>query len=143
MLKFEQMVDEIYTLLNNSNTPTNIKKSDKLQLPKFNIKIESTRIIWSNANLFLSSINRNSEHFIDFLKYELNNNEINWMVNIDDGLIIHSRSYKIQNIHDIINKYIMIYVTCSSCKYFTTILTKYNSKKSHFECLNCGMQKYI
>lgn len=137
---FQEMLDNSYELLNNENN-----NKFKLILPNFNIKIEITRLQWFNVYDFLNILNRPSEHFINFLKYELNNKNINWINSnsIEDGLIIHGKKQSIKDIKDIVNKYINYFVICISCKKYNSILDKFTSIKYNFKCLDCGMTKCI
>ena len=139
---FNKMVDEVYYLLEKENQNNKI---NKLVLPKFDISIEPTRLIWTNVNIILEIINRCSEHFLNFLKYEMNNKEIYWISanNINEGLIIHGKRQKYKDITDIVNKYINLCVICQSCKKYNTVLKKFISKKYNFNCLDCGMEKCI
>jgi len=141
-LNFNEMVDKVYFILDKD---IQINKINKIILPKFDIIIETTRLIWKNINDFLNIINRQPEHFIEFLKYELNNKEIYWISanNINDGLIIHGKRQKLKDINDIANKYINLCVICFSCKKNNTILKKFISKKYNFICLDCGLEKCI
>ena len=62
---------------------------------------------------------------------------------LDDGIIVHQKYPKLKKIIDVRNKYIEIYVICSSCSSYNTTLTKYISKKYNFKCLDCDMCKCI
>jgi translation initiation factor 2 beta subunit (eIF-2beta)/eIF-5 len=137
-LSFNKMIDEIYTIININ------KSKKKIQLPNLNVDIETNRLYWKNINEFLDLINRPIEHFINYLKYELNNKEINMITSsLEDGIIIHQKYPKLKKIIDVRNKYIEIYVICSSCNSYNTTLTKYISKTYNFKCLNCDMYKCI
>jgi len=137
-INFMNMVDEAYELLNVNNVKSNII------LPKMNIETGTTRIHWKNINEYLNIINRDSEHFLYFLKNELCNKSLNWYSNnINDGLIIHDRHIKIKRLTELVKKYITTYVTCASCKNINTILNKISTKKYEFNCMNCYMNKYI
>ena len=136
-LSFNKMVDEVYSIIN-------INKIKKINLPNFDVKIETNRIHWKNIKDFLDKINRTIEHFLNYLKYELNNKEINMVSSmLEDGIIIHQKYPKLKSLIDVRNKYIELYVLCSSCKSYNTTLNKYILKKYNFNCSNCGMNKCI
>jgi translation initiation factor 2 beta subunit (eIF-2beta)/eIF-5 len=128
---FETMVNEAYNNLEEY-------KDEILIIPKIETEILPTRLHWKNVKEYLKVINRDPEHFMTYIKYELSGKEINWYSNSkSDGLIIHGRNQK-KEISDIAIKYINDHVICSSCKKTNTTITK-----SEFECLVCGMKKFI
>jgi translation initiation factor 2 beta subunit (eIF-2beta)/eIF-5 len=126
---FTLMVNEAYQLLD-------VYSEDKLILPKLESEITNNKLYWKNIMEYLTILNRIPEHFIYFLKNELNNNEINWYSgNKLDGIIIHGKHKKNAEIIELIKKYINIYVVCSCCKKLNTELNKITSKKYEFKCL--------
>lgn len=132
---FENMVNEAYESLNNNS-------SDVLVLPKIDLDINQSRLHWKNVKEFLKVINRQSDHFIYFLKKEMMK-EINWYSKSkSDGLIIHGKFQKKSDISNLAIKYINNYVICSSCKKVDTVIIKEN-KDNIFECLVCGMKKFV
>ena len=137
-ISFNKMVDNAYQLME-------INKKKKIILPNMDIEIESNRLYWKNVECFLKLINRCPDHFLNFLKYEFNNKDINWLsaLSIKDGLIIHQKYPKLKALKDMINKYIEIFVICSSCNSYNTLLNKFISKKYQFICSDCGMNKCI
>jgi translation initiation factor 2 beta subunit (eIF-2beta)/eIF-5 len=137
-LTFNKMIDEVYSII----IINKIKK--KINLPNLNVEIETNRLYWKNIKEFLDIINRSLDHFLNYLKYELNNKEINMISSsVNDGLIIHQKHPKLKSLIDVRNKYIELYVLCSSCNSYNTTLNKYISKKYIFNCYNCGMNKCI
>ena len=136
-LDFETMLDKTYSQLEK-------KKKCKLVLPDLIKEPSSKKLYWRNITDYLDTINRYHDHFFHFIKNQYSDKEINWYSNNkDDGLIIHGKYLKNNIITNIFNKYINIYVICSSCKHFNTILKKENNKTNLFICNECGMNKYI
>jgi len=136
---FESQVDEAYKILNN-----NTKSCKNLVLPELIINIETTRLHWKNVKEFLQFINRNPDHFMKWLKSELPSHTIDWVSNSkSDGLIIQGKRQKKADIIDIVLKYVNIYVICASCKQVNTKMNKLNHKQYEFECLKCGMKKFM
>ena len=137
-ISFENMLNNTYNLIN-------IHKQNKLILPNMDVIINTNKLYWNNVYDFLKLINRNEDHFLNFLKYELNNKEINWIstLSIEDGLIIHEKFPKLNKIIEVRNKYISQYVICSSCNSYNTVLNKFIFKKYKFLCLNCNLSKCI
>ena len=133
---FDLMVDDAYQNLNDND------KNDLLVLPKMDIEISMSRLHWKNVKQYLQVINRHPDHFMNYLKNELNSKDINWYSNSkSDGLIIHGKSQKKNEITSIAISYINNYVICSSCKKSNSLLTK-NDKYLEFQCLDCGMKKF-
>jgi translation initiation factor 2 subunit 2 len=135
---FMTLVDEAYSKLEKESKLTNII------LPNFNIEISTTRIHWKNVVEILNTINRSEDHFMSFIKCEFVNKEIAWYsANKSDGLIIHGKYKKKNEITNIVNKYINNYVICSSCKSYNTLLHKHSNKQYEFECVHCGCKKIM
>jgi translation initiation factor 2 beta subunit (eIF-2beta)/eIF-5 len=136
-IDFETMLDITYSQLEK-------KKKITINLPNLITENSPTKIYWRNVSEYLDSINRNHDHFFTFIKNQYSDKDINWYSNNkDDGLIIHGKYLKNNIITNIFNKYINIYVICSSCKNYNTLLNKENNKNFIFICNECGMNKYI
>ena len=135
---FDDMINEAYSILEQE------EKSGLMVLPDIDVEIEITRLHWKNVKDYLRVISRHPEHFMEWIKYEISNKEINWYsANIKDGLIIHGKRQKKSDITDLAMRYIKEFVICSSCNAADTKMTKLGHKKHDFECLNCGMKKCI
>lgn len=133
LLNFETMVNETYNYIEQDI------KGETLILPKSIIECTITKLYWKNVKNYLKVIKRHPDHFMNFLKKEFTNREVNWVSSSkSDGLIIHGKGLKPNNITEISLKYVNMYVKCSSCKKTNTFMIK-----SDFECLDCGMKKYI
>jgi translation initiation factor 2 beta subunit (eIF-2beta)/eIF-5 len=133
--EFNILMNEAYEQLDNDN-------DSKLILPKIECDTTVTRLHWKNVIEYLKLIERNPDHFINFLKSEYQDKEISWYSgNISDGIIIHGKFLKQNIISDFIIKYISNFVTCSACKSNYTKLSKLTSKLYCFECLECGHNK--
>ena len=129
--------DELYII--NGET-----SSHKLVIPTLITTKTQTRLHWINTMDLLNVINRTPQHLLQFLKYELSNKEINWKSSdFNDGLIIHGKNIKKDNISDLILKYVNTFVICKNCKSHNTILSKFNSQKYNFNCIKCNMTKVI
>jgi len=133
---FDTMVESAYLKLLKKN------KNNNIILPDIITEKTPTRIIWKNIENYMNAINRDSNHFYEFIKSQYNNKEINWLSNNKhDGLIIHGKYLKNNDITHILTKYINNYVICNSCKKNDTCMNKINGKKYYFICNNCGMNK--
>jgi len=130
---FDTLMNEAYTYLE-TDKPAN---NTHLILPKIIYESNNIRLIWKNVNEFLNVINRQADHFINFIKTEYIDKEFSF---IPEGLIIHGKYLKQQFIYDIAIKYVNMYVSCSVCKSINTKLIK-SSKMYNFECLDCSHTK--
>jgi translation initiation factor 2 beta subunit (eIF-2beta)/eIF-5 len=133
MTTFEELVDEAYSQLGKE-----IKKTT-LVLPQLEVEVSPTRLHWKNVEILCQVIKRDPDHFISFLKKEMMGKEINWFSGSKaDGLIVHGKRQNKQHVSEMALKYISVFVTCPSCKNSNTVLTK-----EKFECLDCGMNKFM
>jgi translation initiation factor 2 beta subunit (eIF-2beta)/eIF-5 len=144
-MDFYNMLNNAYNELYDLNQKSsNCDEINKLVIPTLITEKTPTRLHWVNTSSLLDVINRQPNHLLHFLKYELSNKEINWMSsNINDGLIIHGKNIKKELISELVLKYVNTFVICSSCKSYNTTLDKFNSKKYNFLCNNCKMTKVI
>lgn len=136
---FEIMVNNAYSMMENN---LNV---DKLVLPKINIEITPSRVHWKNIKEFLKVINREPNHFIDFLKSEMSSYTIDWISGSkSDGILFQGKRLKQSNIEDIMVKYVSLYVVCSSCKKTNTFMIKQPElKKYKMECNDCHSIMYL
>ena len=132
-MNFEEMVDEAYKILN-----VNTKTKTTLILPNLKTLIETTRLIWNNADEIINVIHRPHEHFTSWLSDELPDKKVNWVSSDKkDGLIIHGKYKNDKELGILVLKYINMFVVCN-CKSTDTEM-----KKNQFICNDCGMTKYI
>ena len=137
-ITFENMVNEAYQQLDRES------RGETLILPPPVTCIETTRLHWKNVKEYLRVIRRHPDHFMSFLKKEIPGKEINWFSGSkSDGLIIHGKRQNNKELTELSLKYIDTFVICSSCKHADTHLIKESSKNYQFECLDCGMKKYM
>ncbi len=135
---FNTLVNEAYQLMDRKDNGEN------LILPNIEVEIATTRLHWKNVKEYLRVICRHPDHFMDFLHKELPGKEINWFSGSkSDGLIIHGKRQKQKDVKEMALKYVENYVICPSCKKADTKMKKESSKSFEFECLDCGMKKYI
>jgi translation initiation factor 2 beta subunit (eIF-2beta)/eIF-5 len=133
MTTFEKLLDEAYTELGR-----NYEKKTLL-LPQLDIEITTTRLHWKNVVQFCDVIKRDPDHLITFLKKEMMGKDINWFSGSKaDGLIVHGKRLSKKDITEMALKYVNVFVTCTSCKNSNTVLTK-----EQFNCLDCGMNKFM
>ena len=134
---FNHILDNAYKELDSYTT---IRSN--IVIPQIKLEINQLRLHWLNFTDILKLLNRQTEHFIMFLKYEIPNKEISWYSNNEnDGLLIHGKNQKSREINDLLKKYISTYVICSSCKFNNTNLLKLTKYKYEFLCTKCNMTK--
>lgn len=133
---FESRLNELYEQMNNSST-------QQLLLPNFEIENTTTNTYWHNVKKFLRTVNRPSEHFIDFLSNELNE-EINQKTDsLSDGYVFIGRVKK-NNITNAAKKYVTEYCKCKTCGSFDTDFTKNNKLRMHtIICKDCSAELNI
>ena len=133
MSTFEELLDDAYAQLG--------RKFEKktLLLPQLEVEVSPTRMHWKNVVQFCDIIKRDPEHLSSFLKKEMMGKDINWFsASKADGLIVHGKRLNKKDITEMALKYVNVFVTCTSCKNSNTVLTK-----EKFECLDCGMNKFM
>ena len=136
MESFNIMLDKTYESI------SSLKKFNKIKLKEPQLGYINNKKCWIDINIFLKDINRNSEHFINFLKKQTENN-IQWRDNNKSEIIFKNKINKI-----ILKKYIINYikycVLCKQCNNMNTILNRDKDiKKYKLICSNCKTNYYI
>jgi len=134
-MEFTEMLDDIYNQLQTV-------KSEHIILPVPILIKDTTSIIWKNIKDFLKLTRTDPQHLFDFIKMTLGSTiKITWKSeSITDGLIIHKRQIKENDIIDIMRKYSTDYILCVTCKKNTTEMIKDDKiKKWKIKCL-CGSE---
>ena len=135
-MDFDQMLDNVYVELEKTY------EKKKLVISKPEIDTSTTNTYWRNIKKILRQINRNPDHFVDYLNKEIGN--VNWLSNSkSDGLVIIGK-YRKDKINELLKKYLNNYVVCNSCKTSNSSLVKdSNIKKYKFICKNCKSSYYV
>lgn len=137
-MDFNVLVNNAYLILDQQS------RGEDLILPEIVVEIGTTRLHWKNVKDYLKVIRRHPDHFMDWLKSELPSHEISWFSGSkSDGLIIHGKRQKKADVIEMALKYVNNYVICPSCKKADTRMTKAGHKQHEFECLDCGMKKFM
>ncbi len=137
-MTFNTLVTDAYNILDKQS------RGEDLILPEIVVDIGTTRLHWKNVKNFLKVVRRHPDHFMEWLKSELPNKEISWFSGSkSDGLIIHGKRQKKSDITDLALKYVSSYIICPSCKHADTQMSKIGHKQYEFECLDCGMKKFM
>jgi translation initiation factor 2 beta subunit (eIF-2beta)/eIF-5 len=136
-MSFEEMLNDAYEHLD-------CTKNQVMVLPSFDIETSTVRLHWKNVKEYLKTIKRSPDHFINWLKQEMPTKPINWYSSSkSDGMIVHGKFPKKNELTDLAIKYVETFVICSSCKSPNTDMVKEDSKKYYFSCNSCGMTQYM
>ena len=136
METFEQLLDKTYESI------TSLKNFNKVNLKEPQISYINNKKCWIDVKTFLKDVNRESEHFINFLKKQTENS-IQWRTSNKSEIIFKSRVNKI-----LLKKYMVNYikhcVLCKQCNNTQTILKKDKDiKKYKLHCGNCKTIYFI
>ena len=134
-MDFNTMLDDIYSQLNDN-------KSKKTIVPNPVIITSTTNTYWKNIKQILKTINRPPDHFLTFINNELA--ETNWKTQSkSDGLVIIGK-FRIDKIKKVLQKYILTYVLCNSCKSMHTSISKNKTLRTYeLKCSSCLSQYTI
>lgn len=134
---FNNLLNKAYDIFQQKNNPI-----ENIVIPSIVYESYPTKFYWKNISNILSIINRSPDHFIIFLKYELKNKEINWLSkDYNDGIIVQAKYQKVQELNELLKKYINNYVLCDSCKSNKTELSKISKFNYTMTCLTCMTTK--
>ena len=137
-MNFDKLVNNAYLILDQQS------RGEDLILPEIVVEIGTTRLHWKNVKDFLRVVRRHPDHFMEWFKSELPSKEINWFSGSkSDGLIIHGKRQRKSDVVEMALKYVSNYVICSSCKHADTKMSNIGHKRYEFECLDCGMKKFV
>ena len=132
MSEFNSMLDEVYTIINESK-----ENISGIRLPEIIFINNGTKVIWKNVKDFLRLVKRNPTHLLNFLNVELLN-KVNWISESkSDGLNFRFKIKK-EVLSSLLIKYVKEYVICKSCKSLNTNIEKDKEiRKYIFKCNNC------
>lgn len=127
-MNFDEMLNSVYCKLG-------MTTKTKLTLQAPELSITTTNTYWKNVKAFLKTINRSPEHFVDFLKKDL---DVNWLSSSkSDGLVIIGKIKK-DKIMRLMQQYMRQFVVCKTCNSGNSIM-KFNNtiRKYDFTCNDC------
>lgn len=133
-MNFEELLDSVYREIDDKTIITT-----KLVIPPPIIEKSTTNTYWKNIKKILITINRNPDHFIDFLNKEINTGE--WISSSkSDGIVLVGK-YNIEQLTKLLQSYIKKYVVCNICNATNTLLDK--DKELRVFKINCNKCKSI
>ena len=137
METFDEMLNNLYSNLE-------FKKNNfKIILPEPILIKSGQKTIWRNTKQYLKLINRDPNHFIDFI----NNNttiKIMWLTDSkSDGCLFQSKTKK-DYVYELMKKYIKDQVLCKNCQSMDTKLIKIKEiRKYQLLCGDCKSEYII
>ena len=134
--QYRDLLLMVYKLLDKNSTGK--YKTTKIKSPKIT-KIGIQKIIWTNFNDICISLNRDINLVHKFFLNELNSNGF---INDKQNLIIKG-NFTQNNIENILKKYIINFVQCSTCLGIDTTLKKDVGRIHIILCLNCNAVKNV
>ena len=129
---YEKLLESAYERI-----PENIKQSNRFEIPKVILHLESKNTYITNFNKIINTLNRDKKHFFRiFLQKAGTMGEIR-----GNQLFLKGR-YKEQVLNRLIEIYTKTYVLCSVCNKPDTVIQR-ESKKLYLKCAACGAREEI
>lgn len=129
---YEKLLESAYERI-----PENIKQSNRFEIPKVILHLESKNTYITNFNKIINTLNRDKKHFFRiFLQKAGTMGEIR-----GNQLFLKGR-YKEQVLNRLIEIYTKTYVLCSVCNKPDTVIQR-ESKKLFLKCAACGAREEI
>ena len=136
MESFEDMLNFLY-----SNMESN--ESTKLVLSRPILDKSSGKSIWKNTKAYLISINRNPDHFLNFMNKETNGNS-NWVSSHKSDGMVFSINMKSDKLASLMQKYITNYVICKQCGNHDSVMERDTGlRKYKLVCNSCHSEHYL
>ena len=139
----EYTYDFLYERISNlikKNNP-NVTEKTKISLKAPDIRrVTGIKCVWVNFNETCVSLNREREHFLNFILTELGTEG---SIGGDYQLNLKGR-YNNKHVESLLKKYVQEYVTCKNCNSPNTVLRKDNSARIQIlHCNNCNSDKTV
>ena len=136
---YDFLYDRICNLIKKNNPSVTEKTKISLKAPDVK-KVTGVKCVWVNFNDTCSSLNREREHFLNFILTELGTEG---SIGGDFQLYLKGR-YNNKHVESLLKKYVQEYVTCKICNSPNTILRKDNSARIQIlHCNNCNSDKTV
>lgn len=133
---YEFLLRRIYDRITTSKPSTgNVKRT--IEPPEV-LKYGTKKVVWANFSANCRSINRPTDHVVDFVLNELGTEG---SLNAENKLIIKGR-FQSKNFENVLRKYISEYVTCKTCRNPNTELKKEN-RITYKVCKECGASSSV
>jgi translation initiation factor 2 subunit 2 len=136
---YDFLYERICNLIKKNNPSVTEKTKISLKAPDVR-KVTGIKCVWVNFNDTCISLNREKEHFLNFILMELGTDG---SIGGDYQLNLKGR-YNNKHIESLLKKYVQEYVTCKNCNSPNTILIKDNSARIQIlRCNNCNSERTV
>ena len=136
---YEFLYERICNLIKKNNPSVTEKTKISLKAPDVR-KVTGIKCVWVNFNDTCVSLNREREHFLNFILTELGTEG---SIGGDYQLNLKGR-YNNKHVESLLKKYVQEYVTCKNCNSPNTTLRKDNSARIQIlHCNNCNSDKTV
>ena len=136
---YDFLYERICNLIKKNNPSVTEKTKISLKAPDVR-KVSGIKCVWVNFNDTCISLNREKEHFLNFILMELGTEG---SIGGDYQLNLKGR-YNNKHIESLLKKYVQEYVTCKNCNSPNTILIKDNSARIQIlRCNNCNSERTV
>lgn len=135
--EFEIMLNNLYDQLDCKDDEEEFAVSKKIPQPQ--IKPAARKIHWINYYDTVKALNRDFNHFQNYIENELGiNTSLKNVLNIQEGLIMHTKC-RDKQLKSLLGKYFQKYIKCNSCGSDDTEMEKLKgvSKLYQIKCKKC------
>jgi translation initiation factor 2 subunit 2 len=135
---YQELLDRAFKFIRQDN-PNSESGHRRFVIPPPQVVREGTKkTLFTNISEICKRIHRPQEHLVAFLLAELGTTG---SVDKDQMLVIKGRFQPAQ-IESLLRNYIVEYVTCKTCRYPDTVLTKEN-RLTFMQCQACGSRRSV
>lgn len=135
---YEELLNRVYQNIYSDKGMDGSKGTKRSIEPPDVLKVGARKVLWANFSSNCKSINRPTEHVLDFFLTELGTEG---SLTGDNKLTIKGR-FQSKQLENVLRKYITEYVTCGTCKSPNTDLKKEN-RITFKLCRDCGAQSSV
>ncbi len=136
--KYEELLDRMYSLLMANNPELAGDRKRFLMKPPQVVREGSRRVVIINFGDICKTLNRSSDHVFAFMLSEMGTTG---SIDASMRMVIKGR-FPPKAVEQIIRRYVVEYVSCSSCKSPNTALQKSN-RLYFMQCNNCGARRSV
>ncbi len=137
-LSYDDMLNMFYDRIHREHPEYNLKNK-RIVVPPPRIALEGgKRTVWFNFNETSNALNRNIQHFKDYVVSELGTSG---SIDAEHRLHIMGRPKQLQ-IQNVVSHYIRDYVACRMCKGYKTSYIKDN-RLFYISCQDCGAKRSV
>ena len=113
------------------------KSGERFQVPPVMLIVQGNRSLWQNFQDIINVLNRPGREVIKFVSGQLGT-----AGSIEGGNAIFNGKFTIENVNDVLTRYVESYVTCPVCTRPDTEIVK-EEKSYRLVCSACGARTAI